>query len=126
MNNKLKAALAAVLLVFSSAVMAESYVQVLTCKLNDGMTKEDAHELNAKWLTWARGIAGTDDIQSSFASTVVGDLGGFSWVDSYPSLTAWAAVAEADEDEELVEAFGELAKCTKSSLINLDPTKAGK
>lgn len=123
MNNKLKAVVAAVLLVFSSAAMADSYVQVINCKLKEGKTAEEAQALNGKWLTWAREVAGTDDIQSSFAATVVGDLGGFSWVDSYPSLVAWAKVSEAD-NEELDEAFGELADCTKSSLVSIEPTEA--
>lgn len=123
MNNKLKAALAAILLVFSSAAFADSYVQVINCTLKEGKTMEDAQELNGKWLTWARDVAGTDEVNSSFASTVVGDLGGFSWVDSYPSLTAWAKVTEA-ENEELDEAFGELADCTRSSLVNINPTEA--
>lgn len=123
MNNKLKAAIAAVLLVFSSAASAEYYVQVIDCKLKDGKTAEDAQALNAKWLTWAREVAGTDEIRSSFATPVTGDLGGFSWVDSYPSLVAWATIAET-ENEELDEAFGELADCTKSALVNVDPTEA--
>ena len=123
MNNKLKAALAAVLLVFSSAAMADTYVQVLNCKLKEGKTAEDAQELNGKWLTWAREVAGTDEIYSSLATPVTGDLGGFSWVDSYPSLVAWATVTESENDE-LDEEFGELADCTRSNLVNLAPPEA--
>ena len=129
MYKKRRAALAAVLLVFSSAAMADSYVQVISCKLNDGKTKEDAHALNAQWLNWARGVAGTDEIYSSFAATVVGDMEGFRWVDSYPSLVAWATVAEAeleDDDPELAAAFEELAACNESSLVNIDPTEAAR
>ena len=89
------AVVASVFLLLSMGVSAEPAVQVLDCKLNDGRTSDDAHALNAKWLKWAHATAGTDEITSSYVSAIVGDFGGFMWLDSYPSQAVWATIAEA-------------------------------
>jgi len=107
-------------LLVSVGVSAEPTVQVLNCKLNDGKTSDDAHALNAKWLKWAHAKAGTDEITSSFVTAIVGDYGGFMWVDSYPSLAVWATISEAeleDDDPELSAAFDELQTCSSSRLL---------
>jgi len=114
------AATAAMFLLVSVGVSAEPTVQVLNCKLNDGKTSDDAHALNAKWLKWAHAKAGTDEITSSFVTAIVGDYGGFMWVDSYPSLAVWATISEAeleDDDPELSAAFDELQTCSSSRLL---------
>jgi len=120
---------ASAFLLLSVGVSAEPAVQVLDCKLNDGMTRDDAHALNAKWLKWAHEIAGTDEITSSFVSAIVGDFGGFMWVDSYPSLAVWAAINEAelaDDDPELSAAFDALQTCSSSSLLRPEQTEPAK
>jgi len=123
------AVLTAAFLMLSVGVSAEPAVQVLNCKLNDGKTSDDAHALNAKWLKWAHATAGTDEITSSFVSAIVGDFGGFMWVDSYPSLAVWAVISEAeleDEDPELSAAFEALQTCSSSRLLRPEQTEPAK
>jgi hypothetical protein len=115
-------------LLLSVGVSAEPAVQVLNCKLNDGMTSDDAHAPNAKWLKWAHAMVGNDEITSSFVSAIVGDFGGFMWVDSYPSLAVWATIAEAELDEDdpkLSAAFDALQTCS-SSLLRPEQTELAK
>ena len=78
------AAVTSVFLLLSVAVYAEPISIVWYCELKDGSTKEDAMEINARWLKWARATGGSDEIKSSYISTVIGNLGGFMWVDTYP------------------------------------------
>ena len=73
---------------------------VYSCTLKEGKTSEDAHAINGQWLKWARAKAGTDDIRSSYTTSIVGDLEGFMWVDTYPDLAAWAKINGADMEEE--------------------------
>ena len=118
-----------VFLMLSVGVSAEPAVQVLDCKLNDGKTSEDAHALNAKWWKWAHAKAGTDEITSSYVSAIVGDYGGFMWVDSYPSLAVWAVIAEAeleDDDPDLSAAFEALQTCSGSRLLRPEQTEPAK
>ena len=123
------AVLTSLFLLASAGASADSYSQVVRCTLNDGKTKEDAQALNAKWLTWARKIAGTEEISSSYATTVVGDTEGFVWIDNFPSLVAWAKVAEAelkDDDPELSAAFEALADCSSNRLWRIEPTASAR
>jgi hypothetical protein len=114
----------ALLLSVSFGAAAEPLSAVFYCTLHDGKTKEEIMAVNAKWLKWARETAGTDEITSSYVQTVVGDLGGFMWVDTYPSATAWAKIADADQpfDEE----FDALSSCSGNRLIRATPTEAAK
>lgn len=85
-----------VILLLSSAVYAEPVSIVFSCKLKEGSTKEDAMEINARWLKWARETGGSDEITSSYVSTIIGDLGTFMWVDTYPDIATWGKVVDAD------------------------------
>ena len=109
-----------VFLLLSVAVHAEPISIVLYCELKDGSTKDDAMEINARWLKWARATGGSDEITSSYVSTVIGDLGGFMWVDTYPSLEVWAAVQTAwsnsDEAAALEDVFEANETCSGSRL----------
>ena len=111
-------------LALSAGASADPVTAVFTCKLNDGKTKEDAMAVNAKWLKWARATAGTDAITSSYIETVVGDIGGFMWVDTYPSAAAWAKIADADAPFD--EAFDALSTCSGNRLLRATPTEAAK
>ena len=113
-------------LLVSAGVSADPVTVVFNCELNDDKTKEDAMAVNAKWLKWSRGIAGTDEITSSFVSTVMGDLGGFMWVDTYPDLATWAKVTAADDDEEISAAFDAVESCSRTSMYQGEDTVAAK
>jgi len=129
MKKIIVATVASVLLVLSAVASADPVSMVYSCTLNDGKTKEDALAVNAKWLKWARATAGTDAITSSYVSTVVGDLGGFMWVDTYPDLAAWAKVNGADletEQPEIAAAFDELETCSKNRVYSATETVPAK
>jgi hypothetical protein len=62
-------------------------------------------------------------------STVIGELGGFMWVDTYPDLATWAKVADIDFDEaqpELAAAFDELTTCSRTSMYQGEETQPAK
>lgn len=123
-----KIVLSAVMTVFlllSAAVSADPVTAVFTCELNDGKTKEDAMAVNAKWLKWARATGGSDEITSSYVSTLVGDLGGFMWVDSYPDITTWGKVTDADSSE-LDAEFDEVNSCSGNRLYRGEATVPAK
>ena len=116
-------------LLFAAAAGAEPVSVVYSCKLNDGKTKEEAMAANAKWLKWARATAGTDEITSSYVTAVIGDFGGFMWVDTYPSAAAWAKLADTDFDEEepeLSAAFDDITTCKGSKMYRGEETVPAK
>ena len=55
-------------------------------------------EINARWLKWARETGGSDEITSSYVSTIIGDLDSFMWVDTYPDIATWGKVVDADSE----------------------------
>jgi hypothetical protein len=115
---------AAMLLALSFGAAADPVTMVFSCELKDGKTKEEAMAVNAKWLKWARATAGTDEITSSYVTTVVGDFGGFMWVDTYPSASAWAKTADADSEFE--EEFDALATCSSNRMYRGEETVPAK
>ena len=126
MKKIVLAALTTAFLVFSAGASADMVANVYSCTLKEGKTSEDAHAINGEWLKWARATAGTDGINSSFTTSIVGDLEGFMWVDTYEDLTAWAKVNGADMDKEnpeLSEALNALADCGESRLYKMEASK---
>ena len=113
-----------VFLLLSVAVHAEPISIVWYCELKDGSTKEDAMEINARWLKWARTTGGSDKITSSYVSTVVGDLGGFMWVDTYPDIATWGKVADAES--EFDAEFNEISSCSGNRMIRAEETVPAK
>ena len=111
-------------LLISSAVYAEPVSIVFSCKLKEGSTKEDVMEVNARWLKWARATAGSDEITSSYVWTVVGDLGGFMWVDTYPDIATWAKVVDADS--EFDAEFDEFSTCSGNRMYRGEETVPAK
>ena len=68
------ATVTSVFLLLSVAVHAEPITIVVSCELKDGSTKEDAMEVNARWLKWARSTGGSDEITSSPSRQLAKDL----------------------------------------------------
>ena len=91
-----------------------------TYSLNEGKTAADAHKIGKEWVAWAREASGSDEIISSFVTPVVGDTGGFLWVDTFPSLEVWAAITNADPEAEdlarIERALEELETCSGNRL----------
>ena len=118
------ATVSSMFLLFSIAVNAEPVSIVYSCKLNEGSTKEDAMEINSRWLKWARATGGSDEITSSYVSTVIGDLGGFMWVDTYPDIATWGKVTDADS--EFDAQFDEVATCSTNRMYRGEETVPAK
>ncbi|MBT8079786.1 MAG: hypothetical protein KJO31_14505 [Gammaproteobacteria bacterium] len=126
LKKNLLAAVTSVFLLLSATVYAEPVTVVFSCKLNDGFTKEDAMEVNGRWLKWARKTGGSDEITSSFVTTVIGDLGGFMWVDTYPSIAAWGKIVDDDSGSEFDAEFDEVSTCSDSRMYRGEETVPAK
>ena len=124
LKKSLLAAVSSIFLLLSVAAQAEPITAVFYCKLNEGSTKEDAMEINARWLKWARETAGTDEITSSYVSTIVGDFDGFMWVDTYPDIASWGKIVDTDSDFD--DEFNEVATCSGNRLLRGEETVAAK
>jgi hypothetical protein len=118
------ATVTSVFLLLSAAASAEPVSIVFSCKLNDGFTKEDAMEINARWLKWARETGGSDEITSSYVTPVVGDFDGFMWVDTYPDIATWGKIVEADS--EFDDEFDEVATCGGNRMYRGEETVPAK
>ncbi len=118
------ATVTSVFLLLSFAAHAEPVSIVFLCKLKEGSTKEDAMEINARWLKWARSTAGSDEITSSYVSTIVGDLGGFMWVDTYPDIATWGKIVDADS--EFDAEFNEVSTCSGNRIYRGEETVPAK
>ena len=124
LKRMMLATVTSVFLLLSVAVHAEPISIVWYCELKDGSTKEDAMEINARWLKWARATGGSDEITSSYVSPVIGDLGGFMWVDTYPDIATWGKVADADSDFDAE--FDEISSCSANRMIRAEETVPAK
>ena len=118
-------AITSVFVLISSIASADPVTVVFSCELKDGQTKEDAMEINARWLKWARATGGTDAITSSYVYTMVGDLGGFMWVDTYPDIATWGKIADADSSAFDAE-FDAVANCSANRMYRGEETKPAK
>jgi hypothetical protein len=118
------ATVTSVFLLLSAVVSADPVSVVFTCELKEGHTKEEAMAVNAKWLKWARATGGTDAITSSYVSTVIGDLGGFMWVDNYPDLATWGKIADGDSG--LDAEFDAITTCTGNRMYRGEQTVPAK
>ena len=118
------ATVTSVFLLLSAVVSADPVMLVFTCELKEGHTKEEAMAVNAKWLKWARATGGSDEITSSYVSTVVGDTGGFMWVDTYPDIATWGKIVEADS--EFDDEFDEVATCSGNRMYRGEETVPAK
>ena len=114
------ATVTSVFLLLSAVVSADPVMLVFTCELKEGHTKEEAMAVNAKWLKWARATGGSDEITSSYVSTVVGDTGGFMWVDTYPDIATWGKIADADS--EFDAEFDVVSNCSGNRMYRGEAT----
>ena len=108
-------------LAFNAA--ADSRVDaVYKCKLKDDKEMSEVHTANTAWLAHIK--EATDvSVNSGTATAIVGGFEGFYFVDSYPSLSAWASVQEyLDSDageaaiEEITNQFDDLFECSENNL----------
>ena len=120
MKRIITVAVASMLLGMSGLAAADPVTMVWTCTLNDGVTAEQSQAAGKKWVALVRKMTGNDEITSSWVTAVVGEVGHFMWVDTYPSLEVWAAVqtawANSEEGAALEEELEANETCSKSRL----------
>ena len=84
MKRIITVVVASLLLAFSGFAAADPVRMVWTCTLNDGVTAEQSQAAGKKWVALVRKLTGNDEISSSWVTAVVGEVGHFMWVDTYP------------------------------------------
>lgn len=120
----LLATVTSVFLLLSVAAHAEPVSVVFSCKLKEGSTKDDAMAINARWLKWARKTGGSDEITSAYVSTIIGELGSFMWVDTYPDIATWGKVVDADS--EFDTEFEAVSTCSGNRMYRGEETVPAK
>ncbi len=126
MKKSLIAVLALVGLGISGLASADSFANVYTCKLKDDVELEAVQEANSKWLKFVNAKVAGGGITSAVGTAVVGNFETFIFVDTYPSLSAWAATQElldSDAGDEVDGLFEDLTDCSKNSLWKFESTK---
>ena len=83
-------------------------------------------EINARWLKWARETGGSDEITSSYVTTVVGDLGGFMWVDTFPDIATWGKVVDDESSSDFDAEFDKVSTCSGSRMYRGEETMPAK
>ena len=118
---KIVAGLVLVLVVSTVSMAAPAdtrTLQLWTCTVNDGKMPADVQAMNAKWLKFVNSKVKGGDIRSFVLTPVVGELGKFMFIDSYPSVESWAAQVTAlatPEGVALEAEFNTVNTCTSSS-----------
>ena len=117
--------LLAVAFLYAGAASADVHREVWQCKAEEGKTVEDIQAVNSKWLAWMRKNV-DKGIDSGISTAVVGNLEGFLFVDTYPTLDSWSEGRGAQEDNEEMDAiqeeFNEVMSCSQNSLMRHQPT----
>ena len=126
MKKLLTASLAVIGLGVSGIATADTFANVYTCKLKDDVKMEAVQEANSKWLKFVNSKVKGGGITSKVGTAVVGNFETFIFVDTYPSLSAWAATQElldSDAGDEIDGLFEDLTDCSKNSLWKFEDTK---
>ena len=110
----------------SGLAVADSVANVYTCKLKDDVEMEAVQAANSKWLKFVNARVEGGGITSAVGTAIVGDNEIFIFVDTYPSLSSWAATQElldSDAGDELDGLFEDLTDCSSNRLWKLEATK---
>lgn len=115
-------AVVGVLMMGAGAAFADGHVRYVAtwdCTVKDGKSIDDVKAVNSKWVAMVNAKVEGGDIRSYTLTPVVGELGGFMFVDSFPSLEAWQAVRgvmASDEGKALEAEFDAVSECSQNSL----------
>ena len=111
-------------LALSTSALADTFIEVNECTLEDGKTAEELQAKNAEWLAWMhRNVS--EDIRSDIGTAVVGNQDIFLFVDTFPSLAVWAEAMEkldSDAGDEIDDLFEGVSDCTQNRLWKMEPT----
>ena len=125
MKRTMTALVAVAGLSVSGLALADSFANVYTCKVKDDVEMEDVQKANSKWLKFVNAKVEGGGITSSVGTAVVGNFETFIFVDTYPSLSSWAATQElldSDAGDEVDDLFEDLTDCSKNSLWKFEDT----
>ncbi len=126
MSKLVPALLAVFAMGVSGLASADSIANVYTCKLKDDVELEAVQEANSKWLKFVNSKVEGGGITSAIGTAVVGDNEIFLFVDTYPSLSTWAAAQElldSDAADEIDGLFEDLNECSSNRLWKLEDTR---
>jgi len=116
-----KVAVFSALMSFAVVANAEGRtVEIWKCKANEGMSLEDVHKANSKWVKYMNANIEGGDINSYVLRSIVGMSGTFMYVDSFPSMASWSAAKEHESKElsAIEEELEAAAECSKNTLHN--------
>jgi len=96
-------------------------LQLWTCTINTGKTQADVQAVDTKWVKFVNSKVKGGDIHSSIALPVTGSLDHFLFIDSFPSVEAWATqqtLMATPEGVALNAQFDAVSKCTAGNLYS--------
>lgn len=105
-----------------SLVAAAEVAQVWQCTLNQGKTEAEEKAGNDRWVQFVNNAVEGGGIRSFAGHNIVGNSTQFIYVDTFPSLEAWAekeAAMQTAEGQAVDQAMQETATCESSSLYRV-------
>jgi hypothetical protein len=120
MKNLLATTTLAAAMTFCTTASAETYIEeVWDCSLREGKTFAQVSSLNANWIKYVNKNVKGGGINARIVTPLVGDMGSFIFVDSFPSLNSWAETKElmsSGEGAKIEAAFDEVSDCASNRL----------
>jgi hypothetical protein len=103
-----------------STANANTHIEeVWECTLSEGKTMTQVNAINANWVKYANKNVKGGGIKSRSVSPLVGDLGTFIFVDSFPNLSSWAdtkVVMQSSEGQKIEAELEGVSQCTSNRL----------
>ena len=93
--------------------------EVWDCTLSEGKTMTQVNTINANWVKYINKNVKGGGINSRTVSPLVGDLGSFIFVDSFPNLNSWADAKvemQSSEGQKIEAEFDDVSDCTSNRL----------
>lgn len=120
MKNLLSVTALAAAMAFTASASAEEHIEeVWECTLVEGKTMNQANSINATWVKYVNNNVKGGNINSRTVVPLVGDMGSFFFVDSFPNLVSWAETKElmrSGEGQKIEAALEEVADCASNRL----------
>ena len=99
---------------------ADTHIEeVWECTLSEGKTMAQVNAINANWVKYANKNVEGGGINSRSVSPLVGDMGTFIFVDSFPNLGSWADTKEvmrSSEGQKIEAELEGVSECTSNRL----------
>jgi hypothetical protein len=120
MKNLLAIATLAAAMTLCATASADTHIEeVWDCSLREGKTIAQVNSLNANWIKYVNKNVKGGGINSRIVTPLVGDMGSFIFVDSFPNLGSWAETKElmsSGEGQKIEAAIDEVSDCTSNRL----------